>query len=263
VDLKKINEKLAELFTKHRIIFWNDANTEFKDDLSGCLPPGVEIIYPEKVGQFKTKVVLEIENPKGKFLVYSASSEPRVEEDWLLDIRLYGYQFCADSASMIVEELGLQHLHLREHIAKRTKFFSSKQRCTKLQAIIASTDMEKEIDRKLLVVLAKADHDRFFDIIHAIYNSFPFDQGLDAVPEAFAAIEKMDMADVFWVLVQEAFEVVMGRRLKPHFVITRSGDETAAIEGAVASALQTAEKVPAIVTQALEVFEGGRILRRE
>lgn len=205
MDLKKINEKLTELFIKHRIVFWNDTNAEFKDDLSGCLPPGAEIIYPERIGQFKTKVILEIENPKGKFLVYSASSEPRVEEDWLLDIRLYGYQFRADSASMIVEELGLQHLHLREHIAKRIKFFSSKQRCTKLQAIIASTDMEKEIDRKLLAVLAKAENDRFFDIIHAIYDSFPFDQGLDAVPEAFAAIEKMDMADVFWFFVQEAF----------------------------------------------------------
>src|SRR3989338_2988458 len=150
MDIQKIKDKLKELFEGNRIIFWNDANADFKDELSECLPQGVEIIRPDVIGQFKAKVILEIENPKGKFLVYSPSSELRAEDDWLLDIRLYGYQFRADSASMIVEELVLQHLHRREHIAKRIKFFSNKQRCAKLQAIIASTDMEKEIDRKLL-----------------------------------------------------------------------------------------------------------------
>jgi uncharacterized protein (TIGR02687 family) len=205
MDLKRINEKLAELFAKHRVIFWNDANADFKDELSECLPQDVEIVRPDVIGQFKAKVILEIEKPGSKFLLYSASSEPRSEDDWLLDIRLYGYQFRADTASMITEELGLQHLHLREHIAKRIKFFSSKQRFAKLQSIIASSDMEKEIDRKLLAVLVKAEHDRFFDIINAIYDSFPFDEGLDAVPEEFAAIEKMDMADIFWAFVREAF----------------------------------------------------------
>ena len=216
MDLKRINEKLTELFAKHRVVFWNDAGADFKDDLPGCLPQGVEIIRPDVIGQFKTKVILEIEKPESKFLVYSASSEPRAEDDWLLDIRLYGYQFRADTASMIVEELGLQHLHLREHIAKRIKFFSSKQRFAKLKSIIASNDMEKEIDRKLLVVLVKAENDRFFDIIHAIYDSFPFNkdldgglfsgvESLDVIPKSFVAIRKMDMEDVFWAFARNTF----------------------------------------------------------
>ena len=149
MDLKKINEKLTELFLKHRVVFWNDVNADFEDDLSECLPEGVDVIRPDEAGQFKTKVTIEIDKPEGKFLVYSASSEPHAQDDWLLDIRLYGYQFRADTASMIVEELGLQHLHLRDHIAKRIKFFSSKQRFSKLKASIASGDMEKEIDRKI------------------------------------------------------------------------------------------------------------------
>ena len=138
MDLKRIKEKLTELFAKHRVVFWNDANADFKDELSGCLPQDVEIVRPDVIGQFKTKVILEIEKPGSKFLLYSALSEPRAEDDWLLDIRLYGYQFRADTASMIVEELGLQHLHLRDHFAKRIKFFSRKQRFAKLQSTIAS-----------------------------------------------------------------------------------------------------------------------------
>ncbi len=205
LNLKKINEKLIELFAKHRVVFWNDANADFESDLSECVPQGIEVIRPDKIGQLKTKVIIEIEKPDRRFLVYSASPEPQKEDDWLLDIRLYGYQFRADTASMIIEELGLRHLHLREHIARRIKFFSSKQRFMKLKASIASTDMENDIDRKILAALARAKHDRFFNIIHAIYNSFPFEEGLDAVPEGFVAIEEMDMADVFWSFARETF----------------------------------------------------------
>jgi uncharacterized protein (TIGR02687 family) len=205
MDLKRINEKLTELFTRHRVIFWNDANADFKDDLSECLPPEVEIIQPKVIGQFKTKVIIEIEKPGSKFLIYSDSSEPHPADDWLLDIRLYGYQFRADASSMLVEELGLQQHRLREHIASRDKFFSSKQRLAKLKFIIGSSDNETEIDRKMLAVLVKSEHDRFFDIIHAIFDAFPFDEGLDAVPEGYITIEKMGMTDVFWSFVQDTF----------------------------------------------------------
>lgn len=205
MDLKKINEKLTELFSRHRIVFWNDVNADFENELSECLPPGIDVIRPNDVGQFKTKITIEIDKPEGKFLVYSVSSEPRAQDDWLLDIRLYSYQFRADTASMIVEELGLQHLHLRDHIAKRIKFFYSKQRFAKLKVIISSGDLEMEIDRKLLAVIAKAENDRFFDVIHAVYDSFPFDDGLNAIPEEFAALEKMNMADVFWAFAKESF----------------------------------------------------------
>ena len=106
MNIERIKEKLTELFSKYRVVFWNDANADFKDDLPECLPHGVDIIWPDEVGQFKAKVTIELDKPEEKFLVYSASSEPRAEDDWLLDIRLYGYQFRADTASMIVEELG-------------------------------------------------------------------------------------------------------------------------------------------------------------
>ena len=205
MDLKRINEKLTELFETHRVVFWNDVNADFKEDLSECLPQGIEIIRSDVIGQFKTKVILEIEKPEGKFLVYSASSEPRAEDDWLLDIRLYGYQFRADTASMIVEELGLQHYQLREHISKRMKFFANKQRLAKLKAIISSSDKEEEIDRKLLAVLVKAENDRFFDIIHALFTGFPFDKGLDAIPEVFSVVRKMDMEEVFWDFTRKVF----------------------------------------------------------
>ncbi len=205
VNINKIKDKLEDLFRQHRIVFWNDANSEFEDDLSECVPDDVGIVRPDDVGQFRSKVLMEIEQTDKKFLVYSGKSEPEPEEDWLLDIRLYSYQFRADVASMITEELGLKQYHLREHIAKRNKFFANKQRLARLKEIISPDDEQDDIDRKILAVLTKAENDRFFDIVHAVYNAFPSDEGLDAKPEGFASIEKMDMEDVFWKFAGEYF----------------------------------------------------------
>lgn len=205
MNIERIKEKLMELLEKHRVVFWNDASADFRDDLSGCLPQGVEIIRPDAIGQFKTKVMLEIEKPESKFLVYSTTPIPQPKNDWLLDIRLYGYQFYADTASMMVEELGLQHHLLREHIAKRKKFFGNKQRTALLKKMISPTDRDHDIDRKMLAVLVKADSDRFFDIVQALFASLNFEEGLDAIPEKFADIQKMDLEADFWAFAREAF----------------------------------------------------------
>jgi len=218
MNKEKIQSKLTELFNQHRVIFWNDPEEDFEDDLLSLGLDGIDILRPDKVGQLKTKVVIEIEKPESKFLVYSVTPIPQPENDWLLDIRLYGYQFYADTASMMVEELGLQHHFLREHIAKRRKFFGNKQRTAFLKKIIAPTDREHDIDRKMLAVLVKADNDRFFDIIHALFASFNFEEGLDAIPEKFVDIQKMDLEEAFWTFAREAFGYQSERPKLRHFL---------------------------------------------
>ena len=136
MNKEKIQNKLGELFAQHRIVFWNDPDRDFEELLPSLGLSNVEILLADTIGQLKTKVILEIENPQGKFLVYSSAPEPQVEADWLLDIRLYSYQFRADAASLIVEELGLQHHQLREHIAKRSKFFGSQRGLRSLKLLL-------------------------------------------------------------------------------------------------------------------------------
>ena len=126
MDIQKIKNRLDEIFKTYRIVFWNDPEGECENELTECLPEGVNILRPDKMGQLKIKVLIEIEKPEDKFLVYAPFIEPGYEEDWLLDIRLYSYQFYADTASMILEELGLQRHSLRDHIAKRKKYFANK-----------------------------------------------------------------------------------------------------------------------------------------
>ncbi|HZX49385.1 MAG TPA: BREX-1 system phosphatase PglZ type A [Nitrospirota bacterium] len=224
MNIERINEKLTELFTQHRLVFWNDPEREFEEMLPsmGFDGPdgndGINILRPEKIGQLKAKVVIEIERPGDKFLVYSPDAIPRPEDDWLLDVRLYSYQFFADSASMIVEELGLRNHSLRDHIAKRKKFFGNKQRMAQLKKIIAPGDRSEDIDRKILAVLVKADSDRFFDIVHSLFTSFPFEEGLDSIPARFVDIQKMELEDVFWGFAREAFAYQVEQPNPGHFL---------------------------------------------
>jgi len=205
MNTDKIAQKLEELFQTNRIVFWNDIEGECETNLQKCVPKGVSLLRPDTIGQLETKVTIEIESSTDKFLVYTPSPQPESKDDWLMDIRLYSHQFYADASSMIVDDLGLQHHQLREHIYTRKKFFGSKQRVAALKKILLPQDREKEIDRKMLAVLVKAENDRFSDIVQELFEDFEFDKGLDYVPEVFISIQKMDLEESFWNLAREVF----------------------------------------------------------
>lgn len=205
MNIDRIKSKLKELFEINRIVFWNDAEGECEAELQTCLPQGVSVLRPDAIGQLKTKVTIEIEKTKEKFLVYVPLPQPEIKDDWLADIRLYSCQFYADTSSMVVDDLGLQHHYLREHISKRKKFFGSKQRVLALKKLLSPQDREKEIDRKMLAVLVKSGYDRFSDIVQALFEDFSFDEGLNYVPDVFTSIQKMDLEESFWSLAREVF----------------------------------------------------------
>lgn len=211
MNVKDTEEKLKELFINHRIIFWNDPEGEFEDTLEGLELEDVKIIRPDRIGQFNTKVLIESESPgedsstNGKILVYSISGEPKVADDWLLDIRLYSYQFSADWASILIDELGLVNHSLRDHLIKRKGFFASKERTERFKQIISPEDIEKELDKKMIAVLVKSEHSDFFDIIRTLYGAIADLSNLDDVPKVWQQIEKMELEDAFWGFTEEAF----------------------------------------------------------
>jgi uncharacterized protein (TIGR02687 family) len=208
MNIEQIKGRLGELFFEegYRVVLWNDPEEEFEEILEQLELDDVKIIRPDKIGQFHTKVLIELEHPTEKILVYSTSCEPGYEDDWLLDIRLYGYQFRADSASMLVEELGLRHHQLRDHVTKRKGFFASRERTERLKIITAPDDMEEVLDRKMMAVLVKSGHSDFFDIVRTLYGKIADSQNLDDLPKEWQQIIKFGLEEVFWKLVKETFE---------------------------------------------------------
>ncbi|MCD6311221.1 MAG: BREX-1 system phosphatase PglZ type A, partial [Elusimicrobia bacterium] len=203
--VKDIEKKLNELFLKHRVVFWNDAEGEFEEVLDKLKLKKVKIIRPDQMGQFQAKVFIELKYSEENILVYSASCEPKYNEDWLLDVRLYSYQFRADRASMLVDELGLANHHLRNYLSSRKKFFASRERMMKLKEIIAPEDMDKDIDRKMIAVLVKSERSDWLDIIITMYNSFSESGSLDDEPKNWQQIVKMELEKSFWKFVEESF----------------------------------------------------------
>lgn len=209
MDVAKITAAIGRKFDDEdaRIVFWNDPDGEFAGSLKDIALEGVEILKLDEVGALEAKVRIERENPSGRYLLYSPSEEPDYENDWLLDMRYYSPSFRADRASIILQELGLVHQSLRQHLAKRRKFFNSKERLRKLKSLVSPEDSELDLDLKMLAVVSKADQPELFNIVRTLFHSMAGDSllELEASTADWIQIEKFELAEPFWAMVQTAF----------------------------------------------------------
>ena len=209
MDVAQITAALDQVFNDEqvRIVFWNDPDGEFAGSLPGIALEGVEVLKLDEVGALEAKVRIEQEDPAGRYLLYSPAEEPDYENDWLLDMRLYGRSFRADRASIILRQLGLVHQYLRQHLAKRRKFFDNKERLHKLTSLVSPEDSELDLDRKMLAVVAKADQPELFNIVRTLFHSMTEGDApdLEAGPLTWAPIERFELDEPFWAMVKSAF----------------------------------------------------------
>ena len=125
-----------------RIVFWYDPDREFEDGLNDLPLDNVTILRPDKISPLEIKVLLELEDTTGKYLIYSPFGEPaRAEDDWLMDIRLYSRTFRADRASIVLDELGLENHAMSSHLHKYLAFFDNQERMNRLKNYTLNVDM--------------------------------------------------------------------------------------------------------------------------
>jgi uncharacterized protein (TIGR02687 family) len=208
MDTQRITDALRERFFQddHRLVFWHDPEREFEEGLPALIQAldGVSLLRLDEHPALAIKVQLEQEDPLGRYLLYAPFDPPAPDQDWLLDMRLYGASFSADRASMLLAELGLTQQSLRQHLADRGKFFASRERLERLRKLVSPTDGQLDIDRKLIAVLAKADQPEFFNILISLFDAIP-DGMLDEPPAAWAELEKYGVQDAFWDLAASHF----------------------------------------------------------
>ena len=209
MDLNKITAALDRVFNDEqvRIVFWNDPDREFIETLPDIALAGVEVLKLDEVGALEVKVRIEQDDPTGRYLLYSPAEEPDYEDDWLLDMRLYGRSFRADRASIILQELRLAHQHLRQHLAKRRKFFDNKERLHKLTSLVSPEDSELDLDCKMLAVVAKADQPELFNIVRTLFHSMTEGDApdLEAIPPTWVQIERFELDEPFWMMIKTVF----------------------------------------------------------
>lgn len=205
----QLTETLNKIFRdeKQRIVFWYDADREFEGGLSELALDGVTIIRQDEIGSLEIKILLELQDTTGKYLIYAPFAEPDVKDDWLLDIRLYSRTFHADQASIILNELGLTSQSLRPYLTRRRTFLRSQDRQNRLKKWAKPEDSENELDLKMLAVLAKAELPDIFSILMKLFGELcsPSEQLLLVPQSSWDEIVKFDLSEPFWGQIAATF----------------------------------------------------------
>ncbi|NLB10889.1 BREX-1 system phosphatase PglZ type A [bacterium] len=170
MNLAQLQKGLEQAFfnENHRIVFWYDAEKSFTEEVNELLLDEVQIINMEERSTFEIKIKLELQETEHKYLLYFPYAEPDMEDDWLLDIKLYSRSFYADRFSIIFNQLGLQKQSLREHLSKRDKFCANKQRLASLKRYIRADADEQEIDMAMIATVLKAENTELIYILMAL-----------------------------------------------------------------------------------------------
>lgn len=196
MNLTQLRQGLEQAFYKenHRLVFWYDPEQSFVDELPSLSLVDVQILNMANESALGTKLKLELEDKTGKYLLYFPFAEPDVQNDWLLDIKLYSRCFCADRFSIIFNELGLQQQSLREHLSRRDKFLASKARLTALQRYVQADFDESDLDMAMIASVVKAESGDLAHVIFALADAAVEDDlGLEQAPASLIELEKYEL----------------------------------------------------------------------
>jgi uncharacterized protein (TIGR02687 family) len=235
---KRITDAITAAFDSHSIVFWHDEENEFGFSVQNLIPEGVALLYLDTEPALALKIRFERAEQGHKFLLYSAKPEPEPTEDWLLDIRLRSRHFHADTASILLDDLGLSSLQLRTHLKARATFLKSKDRIDRLKRWVLPHDSAADLDRKMIAVAAKAEQPDLPSILLRLFSGFLQDgvAHLDAEPNAVSDIVANDLMESFWALVEQemgyrdaqpTLRDLLFRILVTDFSRTVSGDSSA------------------------------------
>lgn len=111
--------RLHNAFKKSRVVFWEDATSEFAQDVADFRLPGVEVVVVDG-NEFAVKRRVLLDEPDTKFLLYRAGGAPAMSEDFLLDVKLASLNFSNSRAAEWAQECGLPLKYediLNEHCA--------------------------------------------------------------------------------------------------------------------------------------------------
>jgi len=95
----RVRAALLKLFSKHRIVFWYDAQRELRGEFEAVTLPDVEKVVVDK-NEFGLKYRMLREQPESRFLLYFDGPQPPDTENWLLDVLLAHEVFRTDQAAL-------------------------------------------------------------------------------------------------------------------------------------------------------------------
>ena len=179
MDAEKIIQDLNRRFAaplpefyKRRIVVWIDEDQEFVDKLDEITLGGAKIVALTGANNFYVKKLLAVDDPTSNYLVYRPFAYESDEDNWLLDVELYGEEFRADLVSMWMDEMGIpQTPALRRSSKQYRKFFNAQARRNKVSAQPVTPTTPAQLQMAIMAALAGLKDAKPNAIIKAVLHA--------------------------------------------------------------------------------------------
>ncbi|GAB3126893.1 BREX-1 system phosphatase PglZ type A [Tsukamurella serpentis] len=210
----RIAELLAERYASSPVVNWNDVPGEYAESLDvivgalGC--DGYEVSV-HRVGNnelgIKTRVYADLDDPsrdqKHCHLVYRIGERPAKRENWLLDLEVGYGLFTADTAAILVHELGLTDRGVDHVVAAHAPAFAAPGRAEKIRFRLAALDPQLPaaklaetalayLSAEILGLDGQGSH-RLQEIVTALFEDYA--DGDDA---RYQSLVDAGLADFLW-----------------------------------------------------------------
>lgn len=194
---QRFAEPLEE-FYKRRIIFWNDEDGDFKDEINDLELSNAKVLILSPDNQFESKRVLSSLDLYSNYLVYNPIiSNP--EHDWFLDIKLYSDEYRADKTSRLTQDLHILNTpELRKEVQRFKGFFNAASRCKVFASLGQNIDKKSSLYMTLLTAICGIKKVKPEEIIKAVIADGP-----DISNSIKLELLKYNASDLFWSLVSK------------------------------------------------------------
>jgi uncharacterized protein (TIGR02687 family) len=207
----RIQQNLARLFERQRIVFWYDDKKEFREAFESLEMEGVEKAEIQS-NEFTLKHRILREEPKQNFLLYCEDKEPEYLNNWLLDVQLHSAVFRTDQSAIWLSEMNLPP-DFADVVTAHEAFFDAgrapkqaETRKQKLLALLQPDDLKQHVRLKMLAVCA--DLHQLADVRLDVICENLFDELVEDNQPRFALIERCNLTSVLWEQVERHYGYV-------------------------------------------------------
>ena len=201
-DIKKELEQRfiepLEEFYKRRIVFWNDEDGDFKDEIGDLELSNAKVLILECDNQFEAKRLLSSIDLGSNYLVYNPLISD-LEHDWFLDIKLYSEEYRADKTSRLMQDMHILNTpELRKEVQRFKGFFNATSRCKSFASFEQNIDKKSILYMTLLSAICGVKEVKPEEIIKAVMAD-----GADINNTIKLELLKYNASGLFWQLVSK------------------------------------------------------------
>lgn len=210
----RIAELLAERYVDSPVVTWNDVPGEYAaslDEIASALDVrGYGVVVHQVVGNelgIKTRVYADLDDASRdenrRHLVYRTGERPGKPDNWLLDLEAGYGLFTADTAAILVHELGLTDRGVDHIVERHATVFAVPGRTDAIRKRLAQVDPNLPPDKLAETLLAflsaevlgldGPDSHRLQEIVTTLFEDYAADDDT-----GYQALTDADLTDFLW-----------------------------------------------------------------